>query len=341
VRRCERIAYVAGISFALASAQRDTLDEDLRSKTDVKGAPTSSWQTRLHNPQTSTPNSTMAIYHLDMKPISRASGRSAVAAAAYRAGVTLTNDRDGLMHIYEGRSGIVHAEIVIPAGSSATWALNRSALWNTAEAAERRADARVAREIEIALPHELTAAQRLAATRELAQHVSDRFGVAVDFAIHTPQGASDIRNYHAHLMMSVRAVEVNGLGAKTSIERENKWLLGRNLPTSQMQLREIRQAWEGITNRALAAAGHDISVDHRSHAARGLMLEPTAHVGVHATDMARAGLSVSRVRLTDDAAHWNAEQIRDKPELLAIGLCSSKTTAIWASRMACLGPCAG
>jgi Ti-type conjugative transfer relaxase TraA len=258
----------------------------------------------------------MAIYHLDMKPISRASGRSAVAAAAYRAGVTLTNERDGLMHVYEGRAGIVHAEIVIPEGSKARWALERSALWNAAEAAERRTDARVAREIEIALPHELTAAQRLAATRELAQHVSDRFGVAVDFAIHAPQGTSDIRNHHAHLMMTVRAVEAMGLGAKTSIERENKWLLGRNLPTSQMQLREIRRAWEGIANRALAAAGHDVVVDHRSHVARGLTLQPTDHVGVHATDMARAGLNVSRVRLIDEATAYNAAQILQKPELI-------------------------
>jgi Ti-type conjugative transfer relaxase TraA len=258
----------------------------------------------------------MAIYHLDMKPISRASGRSAVAAAAYRAGVTLTNDRDGLMHTYAGRSGIVHAEIVIPAGSSAQWAFDRSALWNAAEAAERRADARVAREIEIALPHELTAAQRLAATRELAQHVSDRFGVAVDFAIHAPQGASDMRNHHAHLMLTVRAVEANGLGAKTSIERENKWLLGQNLPTSQMQLSSIRHAWEGIANRTLAAAGHDITVDHRSHVARGLMIEPTVHVGVHATDMARKGLAVSRVRLPEEAGLCNALEIYKQPELI-------------------------
>ncbi len=146
--------------------------------------------------------------------------------------------------------------------------------------------------------------------------MSDRFGVAVDFAIHAPQGASDIRNHHAHLMMTVRAVEANGLGAKTSIERENKWLLGRNLPTSQMQLREIRQAWEGIANEALAAAGHDVVVDHRSHVARGLTLQPTDHVGVHATDMARAGLAVSRVRLTDDAVRWNAAEILQKPELI-------------------------
>ena len=98
----------------------------------------------------------MAIYHLSMKPLTRASGRSAVAAAAYRAAERLENERDGLVHDYTKRSGVEHAEIVLPAGAEAEWARDRSALWNAAEAAEKRKDARVAREIEVALPHELS-----------------------------------------------------------------------------------------------------------------------------------------------------------------------------------------
>jgi hypothetical protein len=107
----------------------------------------------------------LAIYHLSMKPITRSSGRSAVAASAYRAGECLTNERDGLTHDYTRKSGIEHAEIVLPRGSTAEWARDRSALWNAAEAAEKRSDARVAREFEIALPHELTPEERLEATR--------------------------------------------------------------------------------------------------------------------------------------------------------------------------------
>lgn len=169
----------------------------------------------------------MAIYHLSMKPITRSSGRSAVAASAYRAGECLTNERDGLTHDYTRKSGIEHAEIVLPRGSTADWARDRSALWNAAEAAEKRSDARVAREFEIALPHELTPEERLEATRAFAQSLADRYGTAVDFAIHSPNGETDIRNHHAHLMMTVRGLTETGLGEKTGIERENAWLLSR------------------------------------------------------------------------------------------------------------------
>ena len=107
----------------------------------------------------------MAIYHLAMKPISRASGRSAVAAAAYRASQKLTNERDGQTHDFTARRGVEHTEIVLPDGVDAEWAQDRSTLWNAAEFAETRKDARVAREVEVALPHELTPEQRLALTR--------------------------------------------------------------------------------------------------------------------------------------------------------------------------------
>ncbi|MGP8170498.1 MobA/MobL family protein, partial [Rhodoblastus sp.] len=97
----------------------------------------------------------MAIYHLSMKPIARSSGRSAVASAAYRSGECLTNERDGLTHDFTRRNGVEHSEIVIPQGVEADWAKDRSDLWNASEQAENRKDARVAREFEIALPHEL------------------------------------------------------------------------------------------------------------------------------------------------------------------------------------------
>lgn len=256
----------------------------------------------------------MAIYHLSMKPISRASGRSAVASAAYRAGERLENERDGLTHDYTRRAGIAHAEIVLPQGSRADWARDRSALWNAAERAEKRADARVAREFEIALPHELSAEQRLEATRSFAQSLADRYGTAVDFAIHAPHGDTDVRNHHAHLMMTVRRVGVDGLGEKTAIERENKWLLSHDQPTAPMQLRDIRQSWEGIANERMAAAGLDLRIDHRSHQERGLELQPTEHMGIHATQMERRGLDVSRVRIDAEAARRNADLIRSTPE---------------------------
>jgi Ti-type conjugative transfer relaxase TraA len=256
----------------------------------------------------------LAIYHLSMKPISRASGRSSVAAAAYRAGECLTNERDGLTHDFTRREGVEHAEIVLPQGSDATWALDRSALWNAAEQAEGRKDARVAREFEIALPHELSAEQRLELTRSFAQDLAARYGTAVDLAIHAPHGATDVRNHHAHLLMTTRRVTAEGLAEKSLIERENKWLAANDMPSAQVQLREVRQAWEQVANAHLARAGLDIRIDHRSHQERGLEIEPTEHMGVHATQMERRGKAVGRGRLDGQAARRNAELIREKPE---------------------------
>ncbi len=256
----------------------------------------------------------MAIYHLAMKPIARSSGRSAVAAAAYRAAQKLTNERDALTHDFTRKGGVEHVEIVIPKGSNADWARDRSTLWNLAEAAEKRKDGRVAREIEVALPHELTAEQRLTLTREFAQGLADRYSVAVDFALHSPHGETDVRNHHAHLLLTTRRVERDGLGDKSDLELENRKLLALGLPTSHDQLRDIRLDWEQRANRHLALAGHDLRIDHRSHRACGLQIEPTQHIGVHATQMARRGKAVDRQRQDADSARHNAKLIREQPE---------------------------
>ncbi|TBE16513.1 Ti-type conjugative transfer relaxase TraA [Rhizobium ruizarguesonis] len=256
----------------------------------------------------------MAIYHFSMKPIARSGGRSAVASVAYRAAERLTNERDGLTHDFSNRTGVEHAEIVLPARSSAYWAMKRSALWNAAERAEKRSDARIAREFEIALPHELSAEQRLALTRAFAADLANRYGAAVDFAIHRPGEGSDIRNSHAHLMMTTREVRETGLGDKTLLERENRWLLANHLPPSQLQLKDLRQAWEHLANTHLERAGHDIRIDNRSHLEAGITIEPTEHVGVHATQIERHGGAVSRARISPQSADRNAETIRRRPD---------------------------
>ncbi|MDX8327431.1 Ti-type conjugative transfer relaxase TraA [Agrobacterium tumefaciens] len=256
----------------------------------------------------------MAIYHLSTKPVSRSSGRSAVASAAYRCAVLLVNQRDGLVHDFTRKEGVEHNEIVLPQGVSADWALDRSTLWNAAEFAEKRKDARVAREFEIALPHELSAEGRLKAARAFAQDLANRYGAAVDFAIHSPSEHGDIRNYHAHVLMTTRQVGKAGLGEKTVLEHNNARLLANGMATTDMQLRDIRQSWEGIANRQLQREGLDVRIDHRSHIERGLELSPTEHMGVHASQMRQQGMAVERGRLDDEAERQNAELIRQKPE---------------------------
>jgi Ti-type conjugative transfer relaxase TraA len=260
-----------------------------------------------------------------MKPVTRASGRSAVAAAAYRSGTRLTNERDGLVHDYTRKGGIENSEIVLPEGSTAEWAMDREALWNAAEFAEKRKDARVAREFEVALPHELTGEERLELTRAFSQSLANRFGAAVDFSLHTPDGDMDVRNHHAHILMTTRQVDAEGLGDKTTIERENKWLQAHDLPLSHDQLKELREEWGELTNRHLARAGHDLHVDHRSHANRGVEIEPTQHVGVHATQMAQRGKDVERVRLEAEARQRNADLIREDPNQVLTILTGEKS----------------
>ncbi len=256
----------------------------------------------------------MAIYHLSTKPVSRSSGRSAVASAAYRCAVLLVNQRDGLVHDFTRKEGVEHKEIVLPDGLSADWAFDRSNLWNAAEFAEKRKDARVAREFEIALPHEPSPEGRLKAARAFAQDLANRYGAAVDFAIHSPSEHGDIRNYHAHVLMTTRQVGKAGLGEKTVLEHKNARLLANGMATTDMQLRDIRQSWEGIANRQLQREGLDVRIDHRSHIERGLELAPTEHMGVHASQMQQQGMAVERGRLDDEAARQNAALIRQKPE---------------------------
>jgi Ti-type conjugative transfer relaxase TraA len=136
----------------------------------------------------------------------------------------------------------------------------------------------------------------------------------VDFAIHSPSEHGDIRNYHAHVLMTTRQVGKAGLGEKTVLEHNNARLLANGMATTDMQLRDIRQSWEGIANRELQREGLDVRIDHRSHIERGLELSPTEHMGVHASQMQQQGMAVERGRLDDEAARQNAALIRQKPE---------------------------
>src|SRR5476649_2873948 len=143
----------------------------------------------------------MAIYHLSVKAVSRSAGRSATAAAAYRAGCEIVDQRTGEIHDYTRKGGVKSADIILPDGAP-EWATDRAALWNAAEAAERRKDACVAREFEVALPDELSPAERRRLAVDFAKEMANREGCAVDVAIHAPGKEGDSRNHHAHILRS-------------------------------------------------------------------------------------------------------------------------------------------
>ena len=220
----------------------------------------------------------MASYHLSVKSVSRATGRSAPAAAAYRTATRIENERDGLVHDYTRRGGVEDAFLVLP--KNAAWAEDRSALWNAAEGAEKRKDAKVAREYELALPHELNPAQRRSLARGFAQEVVKRFGVAADTAIHAPHPEGDQRNWHAHVLTTTRVVTAEGMGAKT---RELDVL-----QTSGPAVEALRALWAVQVNRALERAQVAERVDHRSLERQGQgHLVATQHLGPAASGMER------------------------------------------------------
>src|SRR3546814_1320050 len=156
----------------------------------------------------------MASFQRAAKARGRCAGRSATAAAAYRAGVELTDERTGLVHDYTRKQGVEHSELMLPTDAP-EWAADRERLWNAAELAETRKNATVAREYEIALPVELSAAERRELALGLAREISERPGVAVDVSIHAPGREGDQRNHHAHLLPPTRRLGPEGLGEKT------------------------------------------------------------------------------------------------------------------------------
>ena len=236
----------------------------------------------------------MAVYFLNIKTFGRSGGSSAVSAAAYRAGERIRDERTGKVYDHSERQDIMHKEIVLPsqfADDDMTWARDRSNLWNTAESAETRKNARVAREYLVALPVELLPSQRLDLTRGFSQELSDRYGFAVDFAIHAPRDfpGSDPRNFHAHLLATTREVMLEHLGAKTTLEMNDADRYGRGLQPAIHELLHARERWAAVTNEALEAARIAVRIDHRSLEAQGIDREPRLQIPRAAFEMERHG----------------------------------------------------
>lgn len=235
----------------------------------------------------------MAVYYLQTKAISRASGRGAPGAAAYRAGERIRDERTGRLHDYSGRTDVRHAEIIVPAALEASapdWVRQRAALWNGAEAVERRRDSRVAREYQVALPAELGAAQRLELARAFSRELAERYRVAVDLTVHDPRREGDSRNFHAHLLTTTRELNATGLGAKAQSEWSGTQRFQHGLSTNRAELVAIRERWAALANEALRAANLNLRIDHRSLAAQGIDREPVPRIPYAAVQMERRGM---------------------------------------------------
>jgi hypothetical protein len=239
----------------------------------------------------------LAIYHCSLRVFSRAENHSAVAAAAYRSGQKLVDERTGTIHRYEKRSGVLNAFILMPASSPEKFQ-DRFTLWNAAEEVETRKNSRVAREVIIALPYELTIEQRESLTRDMAAYLVEKYRVAVDVAIHSPcEGdGHDPRNHHAHLLFTTRELTPEGFGAKTRILDDKI--------TGPQQIEIIREVWETLANDALHRAGQtDVSIDRRTLEAQGIERIPQIHEGkasTYAEELSRASRESEETEGEDD-----------------------------------------
>ena len=230
----------------------------------------------------------MAIYHLSVKPISRTDGRSATAAAAYRAAIQISDARTGKLHDYRRKQGVVSAVLLVPEVAP-KWAHDRSQVLNAAEIAEVRKNATVAREFEIALPAELNDLQRQQLAHEFAQELVNQHGCIADVAIHQPSGGGDQRNHHAHILLSTRRLGPEGFTDKTreldDYSSGPKWV------------HKWRERYAQLQNRYLQQAGCEARVDHRSYQNQGVDVLPSCHLGPSATAYERRTGLPSQKRL--------------------------------------------
>ncbi|MCW8445689.1 Ti-type conjugative transfer relaxase TraA [Fluoribacter gormanii] len=252
----------------------------------------------------------MAIYRFSAQIISRSQGRSIVAAAAYRSGEELVDERTGVIHDFTDKSEVVHKEILLPENAP-FWMSNRSDLWNAVESYEKRKDAQLAREVQLTLPRELSIKQNMELVREFVTNEFVEHGMVADVSLHNPKSADGLNQPHAHVLLCLRDVNEEGFGFKNRTWNDNTLL------------EHWREEWSNTLNRHLALHGIDQKVDHRSYKEQGIALEPQYKIGPKDAQSRMA-------RLADHQriARENGQLIFERPEIAldAITRCQSTFT---------------
>ena len=250
----------------------------------------------------------IAIYHCNIGIVSRGKGKSAVAAAAYRSGEKITNEWDGMTHDYTRKRGVVHTEILLPPHAPPSFS-DRAALWNSVELYEKAGNAQLAREIDAALPIELSREEQIRLVREYCSSQFVSRGMCVDFAIHDTGSG----NPHCHIMLTMRPLDERGAWAAKS---KKEYDLDENgerirLPSGRYKTHKVdltgwndkdntllwRKAWADYTNDFLERNGSPERIDHRSNAERGIDEIPTVHMGVAACQMEKKGVATEKGEL--------------------------------------------
>jgi Ti-type conjugative transfer relaxase TraA len=260
----------------------------------------------------------MAIYHLHVKVIGRKSGSSAVASAAYRSGSRLRDERLNRSHDFSAKRGVVHSEVMLPENAPEAWS-DRERLWNDVEAFEIRKDAQLAREVEFAIPREMTQAQGIELARDFAQSEFVNRGMIADLNVHWDIGEDGMPKPHAHVMLTMRQINVNGdesgFGPKV-----------RDWNRTQM-VERWRERWAELANERLAELDIDARIDHRSFEAQGIGLEPQSQIGASAQRIEGDGVETAdRAEMHREIARNNGDRIIVDPSIALDAITHQQST---------------
>ncbi len=255
----------------------------------------------------------MAIYHFSAKVISRATGRSAVAAAAYRSASELQDDRLERAHDFTAKTGVVHSEILLPEGAPDRLR-DRATLWNEVEATEKRKDAQLAREAEFAIPREMRREDGIALARDFVDREFVERGMVADLNVHWDHAADGTAKPHAHVMLTMRAVGADGFGKKVREWNGTDELVG------------WRERWGEHVNARLAELGIDAAIDHRSLNAQGIALEPQGKIGPAGARREERGEGAERADEHRLIARRNGERIAAEPDIALRALTHQHST---------------
>lgn len=230
----------------------------------------------------------MAIFHFSAQVASRSAGKSAVAMSAYRSGEEIKDERTGEKKFYPRQ--VAPETIILAPKHAPEWVYDRSRLWNEVEKAEKRVDAQLCREINIALPKEFDNELQ---TRVVTDYIQSNFvdrGMVADIAIHR----DDTENPHFHVMLTMREITSEGFGKK-----DRSW-------NEKRLVEEWREKWSEAANRYLAP---DAQIDHRSHEARELEVLPTVHEGHIVRSMEERGITTNLGNVNREIKEYNTNVI--------------------------------
>ncbi|MDU1692261.1 MAG: MobQ family relaxase, partial [Bradyrhizobium sp.] len=256
----------------------------------------------------------MAIFHLHVKVIGRKSGSSAVASAAYRSASRLRDDRLERSHDFSNKRGVIHSEVMLPEDAPEQWR-DRERLWNDVEAFEVRKDAQLAREVEFALPREMTQAQGIELARDFVQSEFVDQGMIADLNVHWDMAEDGTAKPHAHVMLNMRSVDEDGFGPKV-----------REWNRTEM-VERWRERWAELANERLAELDIDARIDHRSLEAQGIALEPQSQIGAPAQRIEGEGIEAAdRAEMHREIAHNNGARIIADPSIALDAITHQQST---------------